>query len=141
MTADEGQAGKYNIQFGQVSQSQVVVGDYNTVSQKIGLSPQETAHLRSLFGDLRTAVAAQAPPDQREAALSEAKDLEGAIVAEHPDPSRVRSALRWFRDNAPQLAGSVASLLVNPLVGKVVEAAGEVVAGQFREVVDEAAKT
>jgi hypothetical protein len=45
--------------------------------------------------------------------------------------------LRWFRDNAPQLAGAVVSVVINPLVGKVVEGAGEAIANQFREVVKE----
>jgi hypothetical protein len=49
----------------------------------------------------------------------------------------VRKVLRWFRDNAPQLTGAVVSVVVNPLVGKAVEGAGEAIADQFKEVVDE----
>ncbi|MGN6256319.1 MAG: hypothetical protein ACTHN3_01015 [Solirubrobacterales bacterium] len=134
MSAEQKESGKYSIQFqGDIDQSQVVVGDYNTVSQQIGLSPQETAELRAVFDGLRSAVAEQAPPEQRDAALAEAADLEAAIVTDRPQPQRVRQALAWFRDNAPQLAGAVLSVVVNPLVGKVAEGAGKAIADQFRD--------
>ena len=137
MTPDEESGSKYNVRIGDVTQSQVVMGDYNTVSQKVGLTPQETAELQSVFGDLRKTVAEQAPPEQREEALAQAAELERAVVTERPDPGRTRSVLRWFRDNAPQLAGAVLSVVVNPLVGKVVEGAGQAIADQFREVAEE----
>jgi hypothetical protein len=134
---EERSPGKFNVHFGDVSQSQIVMGDYNTVSQKVGLTPQEAAELRSLFGDLRMTVAEQAEPERREEAIAQAEELERAVVAEQPDPGSVRRVLRWFRDNAPQLAGTVASVVINPLVGKVVEGAGEAIAGQFRELAEE----
>lgn len=137
MGADESSGSKYNVSFGDVTESQVVMGDYNTVSQKVGLSPQETAELRSVFGDLRSAVAEGAPPGKRDAALDRAAELERALVSEHPDPERTRSVLGWFRDNAPQLVGAVVSVVVNPLVGKVVEGAGKAIAGQFRELAED----
>jgi hypothetical protein len=137
MTADEASGGKFNVSFGDVAQSQIVMGDYNTVSQKVGLTPRETAELRSVFGDLRSAVAEGARPDQREEALDQAAELERALVAEHPDPERTRTVLGWFRTNAPQLVGAVVSVVVNPLVGKVVEGAGKAIADQFRELANE----
>lgn len=139
MTPDEEKpTGKYNIQLqGDLSQSQVVVGDYNTVSQKVGLSPQEIAGLRAVFDDLRSAVAEQIPPEQRDAALSEAAEMEAAIVSDRPRPDRVRQALSWFRDNAPELVGAVLGVVVNPLVGKVAEGAGHLIADQFRELAEE----
>ena len=81
-------------------------------------------------------VAEKAPPDKREAALTEAKELEAAIVTDHPRPDRVAQALRWFRDNAPELVGAVVGIVVNPLVGKVVEKAGEGIADQLRKIAD-----
>jgi hypothetical protein len=116
------------------------MGDYNTVSQRVGLTPQETAELRTAFSDMRTTVARGAPPERRDEALAKADELERAVVAEQPDPGRIRTVLRWFRDNAPQLAGAVVSVVINPLVGKVVEGAGEAIANQFREVVKEEAR-
>jgi hypothetical protein len=139
MTADEASGGKFNVSFGDVAQSQIVMGDYNTVSQKVGLTPQEAAELRSVFGNLRSVVAEGALPDQREEALNQAADLERALVTEHPDPERARTVLGWFRANAPQLVGAVVSVVVNPLVGKVVEGAGKAIADQFRELAKEEA--
>jgi len=134
---EEEQGSKFNIQItGDVNHSQVVIGDYNEVSQRIGLSPEETTELRAVFDELRSAVA-EVPPDQRAKALAEANEVEAAIVTDQPQPQRVRQALVWFRDNAPQLAGAVLSVLVNPLVGKVVEGAGEAIAGQFRDLASE----
>jgi hypothetical protein len=135
MTAPEEDAGgKFNIKMGDVHGGQVVVGDYAHVTQNVGLSPKEADELKAVFGDLRTKVAEKAPPDKREAALAETKELEGAIVTADPKPDRVRQALAWFRDNAPELAGAVAGIVINPLVGKVVEKAGKAVADQFRQI-------
>ena len=137
MSPDDESTGKFNIHIGDVSQSQVVIGDYNTVTQKAGLSPEEAAKLRGLFEELRSSVEEEAPPERRGEAVAQAEELERAVVSERPDVGRVRNVLRWFRDNAPQLAGAVVSVVVNPLVGKAVEGAGEAIAGQFKEVVDE----
>jgi hypothetical protein len=134
MHSDEGAGGKFNIKIGDLHQSQAVVGDHNTVTQNIGLTPKEAAELRGIFDDLRTKVVEKAPPEKRDAALAEAKELEAAIVTDKPKPDRVRQALAWFRDNAPELAGAVAGIVVNPLVGKVVEKAGKSIADQFRQI-------
>ncbi len=137
MSADDQSAGKFNIHIGDVSQAQVVIGDYNTVTQKAGLTPEEAAKLRGVFEQFRSSVEKAAPPEKRGEAVAQAEELERAVVSERPDVGRVRTVLRWFRDNAPQLAGAVVSVVVNPLVGKAVEGAGEAIADQFKEVVKE----
>ena len=71
--------------------------------------------------------------------MAQAEELERAVVGERPDVGRVRTVLRWFRDDAPQLAGAAVSVVVNPLVGKVVEGAGEAIADQFKELIKEEA--
>ena len=38
-----------------------------------------------------------------------------------------------LQKNLPQLAGSIVSVLVNPIVGKVVEAAGEIAAEELKK--------
>jgi hypothetical protein len=114
-----------------------VIGDYNTVAQRVGLTPQETAELKSLFDETRRKVEAEAPPEQRQEALAQTEELERTVVAEQPDPGRIRNILGWFKKNAPQVAGTIVSLVINPLVGKVVEGAGEAIAERFREVVKE----
>lgn len=138
MSDQGGAAGKFNISFGAVTNSQIVAGDYNHVTQTVGLTPDEVAALRGVFEDLRTAIAAEVPPERREEAAASAAELEAALVAKEPDSGRVRKVLRWFRDNAPQIAGTVAAVVVNPLVGKVIEGAGEAVAERVREAVEDA---
>jgi hypothetical protein len=139
MSPDDESTGKFNIHIGDVSDSQVVIGDYNIVTQKAGLSPEEAAKLRGVFADFRSSVEAEAPPERRDEAVAQAEELERAVVSEQPDVGRVRKVLRWFRDNAPQLTGAVVSVVVNPLVGKVIEGAGEAIADQFKQVVKEEA--
>jgi hypothetical protein len=134
---DMSDSGKFNISIGSVSQSQIVTGDYATVSQRVGLSPEEVERLAAAFAGMRATVESEAPPEKRDEALAQAAALERAVVAEEPDPGRVRRALRWFRDNLPELAGAVTSVMVNPLVGQVVANAGEAVAAQFRDAVEE----
>ena len=136
MGEKEQSASKYNISMGDVS-GQVVIGDYNTVAQRVGLTPQETDELKSLFAETRTKVEAEAPPEQRQQALDQTEELERAVLAEQPDPGRIQTILGWFKKNAPQAAGAIVSVVINPLVGKVVEAAGEAIAERFREVVKE----
>jgi hypothetical protein len=137
MAADDESAGKFDIHIRDVSHSQVVIGDYNTVTQKLGLSPEEAEKLRGVFQQLRSSVEEEAPDARRDEAVAQAEELERAVVSERPDAGRVRRVLRWFRENAPQLAGTVVSVVVNPLVGKVVEGAGEVIADQFKQLIDE----
>lgn len=135
---DQSQPGgsKYNIQFGDVTDSQFVVGDYNTVSQRRGLTPAQTAELRAIFADLKSTVAEGAAKELRGKALAEAGELERALVNEQPDPGAVRRVLRWFKEHAPQLAGAVVSVVVNPLIGKLVEGAGSGIADQLRQAVE-----
>jgi hypothetical protein len=128
--------GRFNVRFGDVSQSQVVMGDHNTVSQHVGLTAAELAELQAVFSGLKATVESDAPPGLRDVALSQAGELQRSITGPQPDPRRVRDVLRWFRDHVPQLVGAVVSVVVHPLVGKAVEGAGEAVAAQFRELVE-----
>jgi hypothetical protein len=44
----------------------------------------------------------------------------------------MQSIRQWFGAHLPLLAGAVTSVIVHPVVGKLVEAAGDMVAGEFR---------
>jgi hypothetical protein len=128
--------GKFNIQIGSVDRTTFTIGDYATVQTQNGLTAAEVADLRSVFDGLRAEVTANAPPDQREEALAQAAEVEASVVAGQLDPGRFKRALAWFRANAPGIAGTVASVVVSPIVGKVVEGAGDAIASRFREAVD-----
>ena len=54
------------------------------------------------------------------------------MTAKEPDVSTMEYVKRWFTKNIPRLAGAVTSVVVNPIVGKIVEAAGEGLADEYR---------
>ena len=97
-----------------------------------GVTAEDVEALRSLFGDLRARVAAEAPPEMADEAQQQVDELEEAATAEKPDVSRMKRVRDWFVEHLPSIAGGVTSLLVNPILGKVVEAAGDLTAGELR---------
>jgi hypothetical protein len=125
---------------GQV-QGQVAVGKDIKQRQQAGsmsveLSEAELAQLRDAFADLEAQVAAAAPPEKKEAALDRVGELEQAITAEEPDLTTVQYVKQWFAKNLPAVAGTVVGVLVNPVVGKLVQGAGEAVAARFQGIVE-----
>lgn len=92
----------------------------------------ELAELKKLLSDLQSKVAAEAPPDKKDAAVERVEELKEAVTAEKPDLSTMEYVKNWFGKNLPALAGSVTSVVVHPIVGKLVEVAGETLAAEFR---------
>jgi hypothetical protein len=119
---------KFQVSFsGDLRQNQVVIGDNNTVQQQIGLAARERlddGELQTLIAELagvRELVAARAPGDVRDQALGQVDELRaGTTAADHPEPSRLARVYRWFLDNVPDLAESVSTILLGPVVGKLV---------------------
>ena len=108
-----------------------------TQIQTIGAAPPEVteaelAELRQTLADLKAKVSAEAPVDKKEAALERVEELEEAITAKEPDLPTMEYVERWFVKNLPGLAGAVTSVVVHPTVGKLVEAAGDALAAEFR---------
>ncbi len=93
----------------------------------------QAADLNELFAALRGLVLEQAPPGKKEEAAQQVDALQDAILEKTPNVTRMHAVLNWFRRNIPRLAGVVTSVILNPIVGKVVEAAGELAASEFRE--------
>ncbi len=119
-------------------QGQVAVGKSISQSQAVGtmagvVTEAERAELKQVFADARTQVAAQAPPQLQQAAVEHVDELEQAVTAEKPDLTTMQYVKGWFSKNLPHLAGSIVGLVVHPIVGKLVEAGGEMAAGQLRE--------
>ena len=117
---------------------QVAIGSNIHQTQTIqsgisSLTKDELVTLTGLIRSLQQRVAAEAPPDKREAALGKVSELEKAIVSEKPEVSTMAHVKNWFVKNLPSLAGAVTGLVVNPLVGKLVEAAGETLAQEFKQ--------
>jgi hypothetical protein len=104
------------------------VGEMN-----VAVTEAELDELRSEFTKLREQVAAGAPPEVRDKAVELVDQLQQDTVSEKPKPVTMRYVLDWFKDNAPKLAGAVTSVVVHPIVGRLVEAAGEAAADQFKQ--------
>lgn len=115
--------------------SQVAVGKNIRQLQKSGageITEADLEELRGLFDELKKQVAAQAPPDKKDAALERVDELQQEVTSQKPQPSTFEYVKNWFGKNIPGLLGSVTSLVVHPLVGKVVEAASSVAADAIR---------
>jgi hypothetical protein len=95
----------------------------------------ELDDLRSSFDAVRAQVRAEAPDDKREPALERIDELEQALVTDKPDPATAGYVKGWFARNVPAIAGAVLSLVVHPVVGKLVEAGGNALADQFAQLV------
>ncbi len=93
----------------------------------------EIEDLRQLLNELRARVEAETEPEKKDAALEQVQKLEQAVTAKKPDLSKMEKVKNWFGKNAPALAGAVTSVVVHPIVGKLVEAGGDMLAKEFRE--------
>jgi hypothetical protein len=116
---------------------QVAVGKNIKQAQSVrvgtsNLTEKELKTLSELIEALKQQVSTEAPPDKKEPALEKVSELEKAITDEKPDLSTMEYVRNWFVKNIPALAGTVTSLVVNPIVGKLVEAAGETIAQEFK---------
>ena len=60
------------------------------------------------------------------------KELEQAVTEKKPDLSTMEYVRSWFLKNLPGLAGAVTSVVVHPIVGKLVEAGGDALVSEFR---------
>lgn len=119
---------KYQVSFpGQFSATQIAVGEGNTLHQTVSptvrerLDDAELAELEGRLRELRESVAALCDADRRAEALQHVDELQAAtLAADEPEPGRMARVYRWFLDNAPALAESVSTLLLGPLVGKLI---------------------
>jgi hypothetical protein len=120
---------------GGVSGGQVAVGKHIAQNQTIGaadLTADELAQVRQAFADLRSDIAAQAPPERQAAAVERIEELEQACLADEPDTTTIAYIGRWFQTNLPGLAGAVTGIVIHPLVGRIVGAAGQAIAAELR---------
>jgi hypothetical protein len=96
------------------------------------LSPEDIRALTVTMTTLRDQIAAQIPAAQRAAALQEVDKLQDAILPQ-PKISRMAEVRDWFLKNAPAVLGALTAVFTNPIIGKIVEAGGEMAAGAFRK--------
>ncbi|MEO0456667.1 MAG: hypothetical protein AAF152_08795 [Cyanobacteria bacterium P01_A01_bin.114] len=129
-----------NINIGGDLSGQMAVGDNNTQQNTLthsqntaGASAADLATLRHLFATLKTQVAETAPAEKKGPALERLDELEEAVTAEQPDLTTMGYIKGWFVKHLPTLSGAVTSVVVHPIVGKLVEAAGTMAADEFRQ--------
>jgi hypothetical protein len=121
--------------------AQTVIGKQRQVTQTMtqrerDLSPVDRAEIELLMAQLREALAqADAPEGKKSAGQEFVGQLEAELTktGEIPDGNMIKLAGDWLLKNVPTLAGALASVFLNPIVGKVVEAAGDVAAGWVKQ--------
>jgi hypothetical protein len=117
--------------------SQVAVGSdisqVRTQNASPNITEADRAALRQLFDDLKTKIEREAPPEEKEKALERVEELNEAVSAKEPDLTTMEYVRNWFLKHLPSVAGSVTSLIVHPLVGKLVEVGGDALASTFRK--------
>lgn len=121
----------------------VTTGSGNTVSMQNGagpaptVTPEDLAALRAALNALKAQVEAQIAAAQRPVAMDHVKELTETLTSPQPDVSTIGYIKKWFAKNAPGLAGAVTSVIVHPVVGKVVTAAGDALAAKFKDLIEE----
>ncbi|SDY14969.1 hypothetical protein SAMN05660209_02112 [Geodermatophilus africanus] len=139
MIDDSGMVSGHQVNVGGSVEGQFAVGEHihqqhvSGSQQAPTVTEADLAELRNAVDEVRARIRAEAPPEQQAAALERVDEVEQAVVAEEPDLTTLQYVRNWFVKNLPKLAGTVTGLVVHPVVGKIVEAAGDVAASQFRK--------
>ena len=105
----------------------------------VAVTEADLDELRNAVESVKAQIVAEVPPDKQAAALERVDELQAAVVADEPDLTTLQYVRKWFGKNLPKLAGSITGLIIHPVVGKIVEAAGDLAARQFREFFGDAA--
>lgn len=130
---DRKERGSINARIGDVTDSQIAIGHDIRLKKVVGApTPEEKIELVRLLAELRAQVAADAPPEQRDAAVTKVDELAAALAEPEPDLATMESVRNWFVRRLPSMAGGVVSLVVHPIVGKLVGAAGDALASEFQ---------
>lgn len=119
---------------------QYAVGTHIQQTMKLGVPTDpptegELADLRRTLDELRAQIAQDAPSPEVAAAASErVTELEEAVRGgkDGPDLTTMAYVKRWFGKNLPALAGAVVSVVIHPVVGKLVTAAGDSAVAEFK---------
>ncbi len=116
--------------------TQVVVGENIQATQTTTTPEQDLAEIQRLIAELKTQLARlELSADQKIIGGEFVNQLEGELVKKDgkPDQSVIKASGNWLMQHIPALAGALTSLFINPIVGKVVEAAGSIAADWVKE--------
>lgn len=113
----------------------IVQVTHDSPDHPVEVTVAERTELRRAIETLRAQVATDAPPDKRDAALGQVDELLAALEAKKPDQTTLTTmeyVRNWFARHIPTLVGAVTGIVVNPIVGKLVAAAGDGLVGEFQ---------
>jgi len=119
--------------------AQVAIGkgiSQTAVQVPIQLAATEREEIGRLLAELGNQLARLEVPENKKVVGQEfVGQLEKELTKtdEPPDASLVKVAGNWLLENVPALAGTLAGIFLNPVVGKVVEAAGDIATEWVRE--------
>jgi hypothetical protein len=125
-----------NIQIDGNVRGQIAIGNDISQSQVNShpvATPAEMDDLRQLINELRSKIETDVAPAKKDSALERVGELEQALTEEKPDLTTMEYVKNWFRKNVPALAGMVTSVVVPPIVGKLVEAGGDMLVKDFNK--------
>jgi YesN/AraC family two-component response regulator len=115
---------------------QLAIGSHITQIQQVSTTPPANeAELLQRLADIRAAIQSDAPTEKKTPALERVDELQQAVTNKKPDVETISTMeyiKNWFTKNLPTLAGAVTSVIINPIVGSVVKAAGDLVAAEFK---------
>jgi len=112
--------------------NQIFTANQRSALKKVG-TKEEVESLEEGFQELNREVEEQAPSELQPEAKEQTGQLITALTNEAPDVSAMEKVKTWFVDNLPSLLGTLTGILTHPIVGKLVEAAGEFTLSQFRK--------
>ena len=130
--------GKVNTSISGNVSGQVAIG--NNISQiqrlseseSIEVTPEDLIVLKQLFEELKVRISSEVEPSKQSSALERINELQETMTPEKIDLTTIKYVKQWFMKSLPKISGAVTSVIIHPIVGKLVEASGDVAAEEFR---------
>ena len=100
------------------------------------IRPPSDTELNALvvtFAELRTSVEERVRPELMDEALERIEELAEAANPDAPDVWVMAAARNWFLKHAPEIADNVNEAILDPTVGRIVQAGGEPLVREYRE--------
>jgi len=116
---------------GQVAVGSHIYQEQTNIPASQAVSREDLEALKKALLELRTRVAAEAPAEIKTAAVERVDELAEAVAQEKPDLTTMEYVKQWFTKHAPGLAGAATGVIVHPIVGRLVEAAGDALVSEF----------
>ena len=125
------------LNIGSVGRMVIGSGSFNDIFQETSTltrfaTPEELTAFANLFRTIDQEIAATVPPNDQAKAREQVEEIKTQVTSAKPDLSKLEQAKKWFVDHLPALVGGVTGILTHPIVGKIVESAGEFTLKQFR---------